>query len=431
MAAEASISHLHRLNGRRNIHPPRSSSEEPHWRHHDCPSYHHPDSGPFPVDPSLSDDEVVCDSDSSDLLSHRGSQASFVMDLFHQRVEQSLPVLVLGGGSADSISGSFDESSFGVVQSGDVAGLDDLDQDFGLGFAVERTENGLFLVDSCGEDDGDGMFFIERRRGRSSETNPLQIAGSDFETGHDFGVRLHLDDEYGFDVHVYGEENIRDAGDAANVPLCWDSLQLEDPREEDKFVEFEWEEVDDRVVDEREVLSLSVDDIGSGSFSTSLMPVIEDEEDEDRIVGFQNSEWEVLLNTGHLDLNPDMGTVEAVEPYFNHHDDIYAGDYSLLIGQFAEGDGILMGKPPASRSVVENLHLVVVSKENMEEIECLCPVCKDEFSVGEKVMQLPCGHHYHSDCIVVWLRIRNTCPVCRYELPTDDADYENRRNRRA
>ncbi|KAJ1983150.1 E3 ubiquitin-protein ligase Praja-2 [Dimargaris verticillata] len=39
------------------------------------------------------------------------------------------------------------------------------------------------------------------------------------------------------------------------------------------------------------------------------------------------------------------------------------------------------------------------------------------------VRQMPCGHMFHEDCLFSWLKVSNTCPTCRFEVMTDNADY--------
>ncbi|KAL0384554.1 UNVERIFIED_CONTAM: E3 ubiquitin-protein ligase RZF1 [Sesamum radiatum] len=71
--------------------------------------------------------------------------------------------------------------------------------------------------------------------------------------------------------------------------------------------------------------------------------------------------------------------------------------------------------PPAPQLAIEGLPVVELNSEHLENDSC-CPVCKDEFEVGARATELPCKHLYHSECIVPWLQIHNTCPVCRHEV---------------
>jgi len=48
-----------------------------------------------------------------------------------------------------------------------------------------------------------------------------------------------------------------------------------------------------------------------------------------------------------------------------------------------------------------------------------CPVCQDGYGVGDEVVFMPCQHAFHDDCIAPWLQKRNTCPLCRHQLPAE------------
>ncbi|CAN6820013.1 unnamed protein product [Brassica oleracea] len=96
--------------------------------------------------------------------------------------------------------------------------------------------------------------------------------------------------------------------------------------------------------------------------------------------------------------------------------------FEELLEQLADSDNSRRGAPPASMSCVRNLPRVIIREEGLD-----CAVCKEVFSLGNETTQLPCLHLYHPHCIVPWLSARNSCPLCRYELPTDDKDYEDRK----
>ena len=57
--------------------------------------------------------------------------------------------------------------------------------------------------------------------------------------------------------------------------------------------------------------------------------------------------------------------------------------------------------------------------------------CREDLQVGEEVQIMPCSSHhvYHPACLAPWLKEHNSCPVCRFELPTDDMAYENKKER--
>ncbi|KAK8470633.1 hypothetical protein PHAVU_003G019100 [Phaseolus vulgaris] len=49
-----------------------------------------------------------------------------------------------------------------------------------------------------------------------------------------------------------------------------------------------------------------------------------------------------------------------------------------------------------------------------EDAECC--ICLCSYEDGAELHALPCNHHFHSSCIVKWLKMNATCPLCKYNI---------------
>ncbi|EGO56509.1 hypothetical protein NEUTE1DRAFT_101788 [Neurospora tetrasperma FGSC 2508] len=58
-----------------------------------------------------------------------------------------------------------------------------------------------------------------------------------------------------------------------------------------------------------------------------------------------------------------------------------------------------------------------IENTTSDDINLGCPICTEDFTIGEDVRVLPCNHRYHPACVDPWLvNISGTCPLCRLDL---------------
>jgi len=82
---------------------------------------------------------------------------------------------------------------------------------------------------------------------------------------------------------------------------------------------------------------------------------------------------------------------------------------------------------PAAPFHVQELDEVIIDKKNKDKLG-RCAVCNEDFEIGTEALKMPCKHVFHHDCLHPWLDVTNTCPLCRQEMPTLDAEYEERKH---
>ncbi|KAL7093393.1 hypothetical protein ACP275_11G038500 [Erythranthe tilingii] len=74
------------------------------------------------------------------------------------------------------------------------------------------------------------------------------------------------------------------------------------------------------------------------------------------------------------------------------------------------------------KSGSKRLNWLKLSWKSSEQDECA--VCLEQFikaeggKSGGTLMQVPCGHRFHTNCLMPWLEANAHCPCCRMEIPS-------------
>ncbi|ROW02333.1 hypothetical protein VSDG_02470 [Cytospora chrysosperma] len=108
-----------------------------------------------------------------------------------------------------------------------------------------------------------------------------------------------------------------------------------------------------------------------------------------------------------------------------HGDAVYSQEaLDRIITQLMETNPQSNAAPPASEAAIEKLEKKRIDKEMMgDNGKAECTICIDEMQLGDEVTVLPCKHWFHGECVTLWLKEHNTCPVCR--APIEQRDGNN------
>ncbi|KAJ6422651.1 hypothetical protein OIU84_027589 [Salix udensis] len=133
----------------------------------------------------------------------------------------------------------------------------------------------------------------------------------------------------------------------------------------------------------------------------------------------------ILVNPFHeeaiiLHSPDDMNQAEDPNQNFSSsfRDYLIGPGVDLLLHHLAESGPIRSGTPPTNKEAVQAMPTVSIN-QNLQ-----CSICLEEFEIGSEAKEMPCKHKFHGDCIVPWLELHSSCPVCRFLMPSDDSKTE-------
>nr|XP_017240753.1 PREDICTED: E3 ubiquitin-protein ligase RDUF1-like [Daucus carota subsp. sativus] len=131
-----------------------------------------------------------------------------------------------------------------------------------------------------------------------------------------------------------------------------------------------------------------------------------------------------IEDTGSYELLYDDCSGQGLRPLLPGMSELVMGrGFDRVLEHFIRSDTMTVTQPPAAKAAGDALPAVKINLGHIIS-DAHCAVCTEAFEANALARELPCKHLYHSDCILPWLEIRNSCPVCRYELAPDVAEMD-------
>ncbi|CAE7039901.1 unnamed protein product [Symbiodinium natans] len=97
----------------------------------------------------------------------------------------------------------------------------------------------------------------------------------------------------------------------------------------------------------------------------------------------------------------------------------------LSLGELLASQGLVLveeddRRPGMSRDARAELRVKTVLEEDV------CVVCQEAMPAGSKAKAMPCGHLFHDDCLLSWVKKSNSCPTCRFDdMPSEKRHYDD------
>lgn len=117
---------------------------------------------------------------------------------------------------------------------------------------------------------------------------------------------------------------------------------------------------------------------------------------------------------------------QFLNPHAVHGDVVYTQEgLDRIITNLMEAHPQSNAPPPATEDTIAKLPRKKLDKEMLgSDSKAECTICIDDLTLGDEVLVLPCKHWFHGECVVLWLKEHNTCPICRSSVE-NNARSEN------